>query len=88
MNCEMVTFGEYGKGFAAVLWMQWAEFVAIFKAKGGAVVTKMWAVSWDKCSEKVGVKETHTHSAWLLGKLRDPDQWDAGLQKNSDAGPQ
>lgn len=62
MNCEMVTFGEYGKDFAAVLWMQWAEFVAIFKAKGGAVVTKMWAVSWDKCSGKVGVKETHTFS--------------------------
>lgn len=38
------------------------NIIAILKTKGGAVVTKMWAVSWDKCSGKAGVRERHTFS--------------------------
>lgn len=52
--------GVYGKGFAAVLWMQWTEHYCHFKGKRRCCSDQ--DVSWDKCSGKAGVRERHTFS--------------------------
>lgn len=51
MNCKLITFGVYGKSFAAVLWMQWAEHYCHFQGKRRCC---------DKHSGKVGLRERHT----------------------------
>lgn len=38
------------------------NIIAIFKAKGGAAMTKMRAVSWDKGRGKVAVRQRHAFS--------------------------
>lgn len=60
INCKMAMCGVYGKGFAAVLWMQWTEHYCHFKGKrrccnDQAVSCELGQVQWEGGCER----ETH-----------------------------